>query len=273
MIVLVGRSETKCQPTIDQIKAVDSSIKVKFFQVELSSIKSVRAAAHAILDDSDIPAIDVMINNAAIMAAPFQLSVDGIEMQLATNYLSHFLLTNILLPKVLAAGPGARIVNVSSVGNNFSGIRFSDPNFTEEGSYAPFKGYGQSKTGNILFAVALNKRLASKGLRAYALNPGSIQTNLGVHMTPELAEYAMQTIFGRSFDETSASEYKTLQQGCSTQLRAALDANLEKEPGVFLNNCALSTDPVYLAPYATNAEDAERLWKLSEELVGEKFGY
>jgi len=270
-ILLLGRSPPKIQPTIDAIHKINPAIVVKFVSVSLDSLASVRTAAQVILDDAAVPKVDVVINNAAIMACPYALSVDGFESQFATNYLSHFLLTNLIMPKILAAGPGARIVNVSSNGHLFGGINWESIDFNKGKDYHPFTAYAQGKTANILYTVALNEKLAAKGVKSWTLNPGSIASNLQKHMTKDLyddawAQWAEQ---GRE-----PPPRKTLQQGCSTTLRAALDPALtEKDGSVYLNDCQIVTDPKWLKSYALDAEDARKLWALSEEMVGEKFTF
>ncbi|KAI8964370.1 NAD(P)-binding protein [Daldinia sp. FL1419] len=279
LLILVGRSPEKIQTVIDTIKKVNPSVKTKFVQTDLSSLESVRKAAQTILDDPEITKIDVVINNAAVMATPFELTGDKLELQLQANHLGHFILTNKIMPKIIAAGPSARIVNVSSAGHKYAGVRFEDPNFTEPGSYSEFASYGQSKSANVLYAVALNKRLASRGIHAFAVHPGSIQTNLQTYMKQidsahlaSIIEDAVQKLWGRTLAEhRELDPYKTLQQGCGTTLRAALDPDLVKEEGVYLQDTNLTTDPNDVKEWATSPELAEKLWKLSEELVGEKF--
>ncbi|KAI8950938.1 putative retinol dehydrogenase 12 [Xylaria longipes] len=278
ILILVGRSQAKAQPTIDAIKSVNADVKVKFIEAELSSLKSVRSAAQTILDDNEITKIDVVINNAAVMACPQMKTEDGLDYQFAINHLSHFVLTNKIMPKILAAGPGARIVSVSSSGHRFTGVRFHDPNFTEPGSYKEFASYGQAKTANILYAVELNKRLASRGIHAYAPTPGSVSTNLGVYMK-DLGDKAMEIldesawkINGISLAETFVRDpVKTLQQGSASLIRAAIDPNLINEEGIFINDVNLATDPKDIKSWAMDPELAEECWKLSEKLVGEKF--
>jgi len=237
--------------------------------VDLSSLSSVRSAAQAILSDSSIPHIDVMINNAAIMACPYTLSADDFELQLATNHLSHFLLTNLLLPKLLPSGPNTytRIINVSSWGHAFSPFRTQDPNFTS-GDYLPWTAYGQAKTANILFSVGLNQRFKGRGLRAFALHPGSIATNLQRYTDPDMVRVAMD--YWKEIGKEMPAR-KTLQQGCATTLRAALDPSLEEREEVYLQDCQLSEDPEVVKPYAVDAENARVCWEMSEQMVGERF--
>ncbi|KAI2637239.1 NAD(P)-binding protein [Hypomontagnella submonticulosa] len=279
LLILVGRSLAKAQATIDATKKVNAGVKTKFVEADLSSLKSVRKAAQTILDDAEIAKIDVVINNAAVMATPFELTEDKLELQLQANHLGHFVLTNKIMPKILAAGPSARIVLLTSSGHRYAGVRFEDPNFTEPGSYSEFASYGQSKSAIILYAVALNKRLASRGIRTFAVHPGGISTNLqnyvkkqGEKRMMELFDDAAMKIMGRSIAEQAAAEpWKTLQQGCGTTLRAALDPELVKETGVFMQDTNVTTDPQDVKEWATDPELAEKCWKLSEDLVGEKF--
>ncbi|KAM7202818.1 hypothetical protein V8F33_002476 [Rhypophila sp. PSN 637] len=279
-LILLGRSLDRIQPTIDTILSIDSSITTKFVPIDLSSLSSVRSAASIILNDPTISHIDVIINNAAIMATPYSLTPDGIESQLGANHMGHFLLTNLLMPKLLlTSSPTAalphrkRIINVSSVANLAGGIRFHDPNYTlHPEEYTPFNAYGQSKTAIILFTIALNNRIAGKAARSWSLNPGSIATSLGRTTTPEMRQDALTAVFGKGATEFPAR--KTLQQGCATTLRAALDPSLEddKDPdAVYLNDCQVTTDPRWIDPRALDKASAEKLWTLSEELVGEKF--
>jgi NAD(P)-dependent dehydrogenase (short-subunit alcohol dehydrogenase family) len=280
MIILVGRSLDKVQAAIDAIKQIDPAIKVKFFKADLSSLKSTAQAAQSILEDGEITKIDVLINNAGVMACPYQTTEDGFELQLAANHLGHFLLTNKIMPKILAAGAGARLVLVSSSAHRYGPFRSEDPNFSVPGSYGEFAAYGSSKSAVILYAVALNKRLASRGVRAYTLHPGSISTGLQDHVKAlgpkamAMFDDASWKIMGMSLEDArKVDKPKTLQQGCATTLRAALDPDLVKEDGVYLENANLTTDTTKIKEWATDPELAESCWKLSEKFVGEKFSF
>lgn len=169
-LILAGRSEDKIRPIIDQIQSIDSSIHVIFQMLDLSSLDSVRQAADSILKNSDVPKIDVFINNAAVMACPYSKTIDGIESQFATNHIGPFLFTNLLMPKILAAGLGSRIVNVSSSAHGFGTGDYSD--YNSEKGYNEFIAYGQSKLGNVLFTKSLATKLGSRGIQTYSLNPG-----------------------------------------------------------------------------------------------------
>lgn len=265
-LVLLGRSQQRIQPVIDAIHAIDPSITVKFVPVDLSSVESSRQAAQVILSDASIPHIDVLINNAAVMACPFTKTVDNFELQLAAAHLGHFVLTNHLLPKLRASGH-PRVISVSSMANKYSAVRFDDPNYTSRPSeYTAFGAYGQAKSANILFTLELNRR----GVTAYALHPGGIMTNIGQHMTPEIQHEAAQAMAAAGQHVT---RLKTLQQGCATTLRAALDRSLDEREGFWLVDCELSTDEAFIAPWALDQGNAKRCWEMSERLVGEKFDF
>jgi NAD(P)-dependent dehydrogenase (short-subunit alcohol dehydrogenase family) len=180
-IILLGRAESKAKSVIDEIKSVSPALSVKFVQVDLDSFSSIRSAADAV--NKLVKKIDILINNAGIMyVKDFTLTGEVIESHLSSNHVGHFLLTNLLLPKILAAGEGARIVNLTSSAHVVSPMRFDDYHFNNGKAYDPWLAYGQSKTANILFTTALAAKLASKGVLAFAVHPGIITTNLASHI-------------------------------------------------------------------------------------------
>ena len=156
--------------------------EVELVEMDLASLASVRKAASELLARSQ--PFDVIIANAGVMACPQGKTQDGFETQFGTNHLGHFVFVNRLVPLLK---PGARIVLLSSAGHQVSDVSIEDPNF-ERTEYQPFTAYGRSKTANILYAVALDSRLKGRGVRATALHPGGIQTELGRHLTPELIQ-------------------------------------------------------------------------------------
>lgn len=270
-IILLGRSLPKIQPTIDLIHATNPDILTPFIQINLDSLKSVRAATAQILADTSTPHIDVVINNAAIMACPYAVTEDGFETQFATNHLSHFLLTNLLMPKILL-GANKRIVNVSSWGHVRSGVRFGDVNFSNGDAYQAWEAYGQAKTANILFSVGLNLKLGKEqGVKSFALHPGSIRSGLQKYTTSEIIEDAINDMKSKGYE---IPKMKSLQQGCATTLRAALDPGLGIEgSSVYLADCQIAEPGMAVMEWALDLGNARRLWSLSEEMVGEKFGY
>lgn len=281
MIILIGRSYARTKSVIRAIEEVNSNVRVKWVETDLASLASVRRTAEMILNDDEIAKIDVVINNAAVMACPHTLTEDGIELQLATSHTSHFLLTNLIMPKVLAAGPGARLVLTTSSGHRGAPVNLDDPNFTKEGSYAEFDAYGSAKSAVLLYAVALNQRLGPRGIRAVAPTPGRVDTHLQDHVKSlsqerlmAMYEKAAMKVYGKSMGEVAQEEpQKTLEQGSSTTLYAALDPDLASQEGVYVNHCQLQTDPSEVKEWATDPEIAEKCWKMSEALVGQTFSF
>jgi len=270
-IILVGRSESKVLPVISKISSLNPSITTKFITCDLASQASIRTAAAEI--NAAFPKIDYVFNTAGVMAVPtYQTSKEGVEMQFASNHLGHFLLTNLIMPKILAAGEGSRIINVSSTGFEMGGVNFEDVNYNEGNDYDCWAAYAQSKTANVLFAAGLADKLRSKGIQSFALQPGVVtESNLSAHLTPEMWGVVMKALEASTGgDPTKMEAPKTLQEGCATSLVAALDPSIAEHSGAFLQDCAVR--PV-LQEYAKGTENIDKLWQLSEELVGEKFSW
>jgi NAD(P)-dependent dehydrogenase (short-subunit alcohol dehydrogenase family) len=230
---------------------------------------SVRQAAEAILADEGVTGIDAIINNAGAIFNDFERTVDGFERHLAINHLSHFLLTNLLMPLLLRT-PFPRVINHSSLGHKYSYPNFDDPNFQIPGSFTPQKGYGQSKAFQILFSVSLNDKLGSKGLKSYAIHPGNIATTLYSHLLPEILTDMATVLVGTDPKQIAAAISKTPQQGCAPGLVAALG-----EPdGVYLGeDCRATTNEKVVAPWALEKNEAETCWRLSEDMLGQKSNY
>jgi NAD(P)-dependent dehydrogenase (short-subunit alcohol dehydrogenase family) len=238
-------------------------------ELDLASLASVRAFAAGFLADG--VELDVLIGNAGIMACPQGTTADGFETQFGTNHLGHYLLARELLP-LLAARPGSRVVLLTSSGHRVSDVDLDDPGF-ERTPYDPWVAYGRSKTANVLCAVALDRRLADSGSRAFAVHPGFIMTELSRHMTKETLE-GLQALRG----EGEMPFQKSVPQGAATTVYAATNPALDDERVGFYEDCAkaqLTDDP--LAPrgvraYALDPDRAEALWSLSEELVDAALG-
>ncbi|EXJ87903.1 hypothetical protein A1O1_04830 [Capronia coronata CBS 617.96] len=270
-LILLARQQSRVEPVISQIKALNPDVKVTFVPVSLDDLDSVRKAADTI--DNAVDKLDILINNAGVMAIKeYTTNKAGIELQFATNHLGHFLFTKLLMPKILAAGPGARIVNLTSLGHKIGPVRLDDYNFSNGAEYDPWSAYGQSKTANILFTVALAKKLHDKNIFSFAVHPGNIfSTSLASHLADfgaeidEIKAAALRNT-GRPFP-IDAEAPKPIEQGITTTLVAALDPTIESQSGSYLADAQIA--PAY--EYATSEENADRLWKLSEKLVGEKF--
>ncbi|KAF2799145.1 NAD(P)-binding protein [Melanomma pulvis-pyrius CBS 109.77] len=273
-ILIASRSAQKVEQALEDIKAIDPSIKTTFVQVDLSDHHSVRQAAKDIL--ATAPKIDVLINSAGNMALKeYTLDKQGIEMQLSANHVGHFLLTNLLVPALLVAGSEtglARVVNLTSSGYQISPFRFHDYNFSGGKEYDPWSGYGQAKTANILFAFGLTARLKSRGVTATATHPGyNNDTQLGSHLTME--DYhgifpAMKKNTGKDF-EFEEPRFKSYTQIAATTLIAALDPEIPVKSPAYLFNSQTQIPE----EHARDPEAVEKLWKLSEKLVGQEFDW
>jgi NAD(P)-dependent dehydrogenase (short-subunit alcohol dehydrogenase family) len=210
--------------------------------------------------------IDILVDNAGIMACPETRVGPGWEAQFATNHLGHFALVGRLWPRLVTGG-GARVVSVSSAGHRRSDIRWDDPWF--ERGYDKWAAYGQSKTANVLFAVELDRRGADLGVRAFALHPGGILTPLQRHLVD--GEMVEQGWFDA--DGNPLFDAKTPSQGAATQVWAATSPQLADLGGVYLKDCDIAEvvddqSGSGVRPYAIDPDSARRLWTMSAELTG-----
>ena len=244
--------------------------------LDLGSLKSVRDCADKLLAKGE--PFDVVIANAGVMATPFGNTLDGFETQFGTNHLGHFVLVNRIASLIRAGG---RLINLSSAGHRISNVDLQDPNF-ERTPYDPLVAYGRSKTANILFSVAFDQRHRKRGVRAAAVHPGVIQTDLGRYMDPSLLQNLIQQIDRQLTAEGKGPfQWKTIPQGAATSVWAGAVAPAGEIGGKYCENCHVG----HIAPddatitgvsegvrgYAIDAKNAEALWKKSEALVGESF--
>ena len=267
-IIMAGRDQAKLDDSVAAIHAEVPGAKLDTITVDLTSLENIRAATARARQRFDT--IDILINNAGVMATPFTHTADGFEMQFGTNHLGHFALTGELFP-LIERGSAKRIVNLSSRGHHMGPVNFDDPNFQHR-PYDPWSSYGQSKTANILFTVGLEQRYAVMDIHAYAVHPGGIQTNLGRHMTPEM----MEALIARVTTSDSGFAWKTIPQGAATSCWAATAPELDGKGGVYCEDCHVAeVDDVSskggVRSYALNPSYAEQLWALSEDLTGVKF--
>jgi NAD(P)-dependent dehydrogenase (short-subunit alcohol dehydrogenase family) len=251
-------------------KAGLSSVEV--VEADLASLKSIRNATNQLLDRST--KFDAIIANAGVMACPQGYTQDGFETQFGTNHLGHFALVNRLVPLL---NSGGRVVALSSAGHQLSDVDLEDPNI-ERTPYQPFVAYGRSKTANILYAVALDKRLKGRGVRATAVHPGGIQTELGRHLTPELIEQ-MRARLSLNTSTQQEFRFKTVPQGAATTVWAGFVAAAEAIGGRYCEDCHVCevnddlTSRAGVRSYALDPARAEQLWRMSEEMVGERFSF
>jgi NAD(P)-dependent dehydrogenase (short-subunit alcohol dehydrogenase family) len=270
LVILAGRSMSKVQSTADKIKSNSKSadVETRILILDLASQRQVREAAKEVLDYPE-DCIDVLVNSAGIMAGPYRTTEDGIEAQFGSNHIGHFLFTNLIMRKLLAS-PSPRVVNVASDGHRFSGIRFNDHNFSHGRAYDQWEAYGQSKAANILFSRALASRLGPRKLRSYSLHPG---VALGTSLAPGFGDEDLQSLTekDREIGWDRGLDVKTLDECAATHVVAAFDPRLEEFNGFYLEDGHVSEEG--LLGTARGEGDAERLWTLSEELVGYRFVY
>jgi NAD(P)-dependent dehydrogenase (short-subunit alcohol dehydrogenase family) len=245
-------------------------------QLDLASLANVRACADRL--NTKAEPFDLVIANAGVMATPSGHTADGFETQFGTNHLGHFVLVNRIAPLMRQ---GARLVNLASSGHRFADVDLDDPNF-ERTAYQPFIGYGRSKTANILFAVGFDRRHRGRGVRAAAVHPGGISTELGRHMDAGMIEGMITQINSQLAAEGKPPyRWKTIPQGAATSVWTAAVAPADAIGGRYCENCHVSEvvpDDRVITPvsegvraYAMNPERAEALWAKSEEWVGERF--
>ncbi|KAA8575172.1 hypothetical protein EYC84_004372 [Monilinia fructicola] len=242
MMILAGRTKTKIMSTIFLIREMNPSIEVIWVPLNLLDNGSVRAAADAIKKLTT--KIHIVINNAGVMAVRnYTTSKQGVEGQFAANYLGHFLLTNLLMDQIVAAREeAATIINVGSLGYELGEVNFDDINFEEGKKYNAWKAFGQSKTAILLWSTALAKRLNNKGVVTLVVHPGS-------------KPLPPQNMVGR-------------QEAAGAVILTALDPAFRASSPAFIVDEKVYTET---KPYATSEQNAEKLWTLSEELVGETF--
>ena len=244
---------------------------LELVQLDLASLASVRACADG-LNAVGKP-FDVVIANAGVMATPFGKTADGFETQFGTNHLGHFVLVNRIAALMTS---GARLVNLASAGHRFSDVDLDDPNF-ERTTYDPFAAYGRSKTANILFAVEFDRRHKARGVRATAVHPGGIHTELGRHMTPETIAAMLAAATAQTPGDQPAFSWKTIPQGAATSVWSGVVAPGDQVGGLYCEDCQVAE--VENTPglrggvrgYALDAEHAKTLWAKSEAMVGETF--
>jgi len=244
---------------------------LELVELDLASLASVRACADA-LNAAGKP-FDVIIANAGVMATPKGTTADGFETQFGTNHLGHFVFVNRIASLIK---DGGRLVNLSSAGHRFSDVDLEDPNF-EHTPYTEFGAYGRSKTANVLFAVEFDARHKARGVRATAVHPGGIRTELSRHMPPAMLEQLLASINANQPAGAPAYQFKTVPQGAATSVWAAVVAPGEAVGAHYCEDChvaELVEDPAVrhgVRAYALDPAHAKALWAKSEAMVGERF--
>ncbi|XP_053689610.1 retinol dehydrogenase 12-like [Sabethes cyaneus] len=253
-VYIACRSLEKANQARQELLAETGMDNIHVRELDLASLESVRKFATSFLAEE--PRLDILINNAGVMACPKALTKDGFEQQLGVNHLGHFLLTNLLLDRLKASSP-SRIVNLSSLAHKWGSINKQDLN--SEQSYNQVTAYCQSKLANVLFTRELGKRLKGTGVTTYAVHPGTVDTELARHMGTffflfehKLVKPLLRLVF------------KTPRSGAQTSLYTALDEELASESGKYYADCR-ATVPTKAA---RDDETASWLWNMSEKMTG-----
>jgi NAD(P)-dependent dehydrogenase (short-subunit alcohol dehydrogenase family) len=277
-VVGTARDLNKAKAATEQVRkdAAAHGGRFELVELDLANLKSVRACADRLLAKRE--ALDAVIANAGVMATPFGHTADGFETQFGTNHLGHFVLVNRIASLIR---DGGRLINLSSSGHRYANVDLEDPNF-ERTPYEPFVAYGRSKTANILFAVAFDKRHRDRGVRAAAVHPGGILTELGRYVESGRLEKIVEEINQQLAAQGKGPfQWKSIPQGAATSVWAAVVAPADEIGGRYCENCHVGRimgDDVTITAisegvrgYALDATNAEALWKKSEQLVGESF--
>lgn len=265
-VVMAARDTEKNRTAMAAIRAEHPDVDLEDLQVDLGSLSSVRAAVARFL--SDPRPLHGLVLNAGIMATPQGVTVDGFEQQFGVDHLGHFLLARELLERMVESAP-SRVVILSSAGHRMGDVDLDDVNF-ERREYDPFVAYGAAKTCNVLHAVEIDRRYGERGVRAFAVHPGGIHTELGRHMTPEV----IRSLMSRIEESPSALTWKTPRQGAATTVWAATSALLDGRGGEYCEDCDVapvvddaSVTSTGVASRAVDPDRARALWELSSCLV------
>jgi NAD(P)-dependent dehydrogenase (short-subunit alcohol dehydrogenase family) len=271
-VVGAARDLSKAQNATEQVRAQAAlGGSLSLIRLDLASLESVRRCADGLLAEGK--PFDLIIANAGVMACPKGTTADGFETQFGTNHLGHFVLVNRIASLLKSS---ARLVNLSSAGHRFADVDLEDPNF-EHSRYAEFVAYGRSKTANVLFAVEFDRRHKGRGVRATAVHPGGIQTELGRYMTAEVRDTLIANINASQPKGAPPFSWKSIPQGAATSVWAACVADAEAVGGRYCEDChvaeIVSTPGTRggVQPYALDPKRAQALWQKSEQLVGERF--
>jgi NAD(P)-dependent dehydrogenase (short-subunit alcohol dehydrogenase family) len=273
LVVGAARDLDKARAATGQVRAqVSKEGGLELVQLDLASLASVRACAEALVAAGK--PFDLVIANAGVMACPKGKTADGFETQFGTNHLGHFVLINRIASLLK---PGARLVNLSSAGHRFADVDLEDPNF-ERTPYTEFVAYGRSKTANILFAVEFDRRHKANGVRATAIHPGGILTELSRHMQRDAMDKMIAEINATAVAAGAPPfVYKTIPQGAATSVWSGIVAAADEDGGRFCEDCHVAEIIEGeglrggVRPYALDAARAKALWAKSEEMVGERF--
>lgn len=259
-VIVPARSRHKAEAAMEAIEA-----HPLVFDLDLSNLEAVKTFAHVIAEDGR--PVDLLINNAGIMACPLERTPRGWEMQFATNHLGHFALFAGLLP-ALKKAEAPRVVALSSLAHMICPVDFDDPMF-ERRDYEKWTAYGQSKTANALFAAGVAQRFADDGIKAYSVHPGGIMTDL----QRDLPQEEMRAMGWIDEEGQVDTRFKTPEQGAATTIWAATSPLIADRSGAYCEDCNIA-EPVDersrsgVRPWAVDPDEADRLWTMSQHLTG-----
>ncbi|KAJ7084513.1 hypothetical protein B0H15DRAFT_848014 [Mycena belliarum] len=270
LVIITGYNAERLKLSQEAITKDVPSANIRCLSLDLSSFADVRRAAAEV--NAYTEPLHVLIHNAAAGIGPLQLTADNLELQAATNHIGPFLLTKLLLEKVLAARAPSytpRVVFVSALGHIFcDGVNWQTFGRPEQNGYQAFNTYFQTKSANILTAAELTRRAGGR-LHAYSVHPGVIYTNMFVKDQSMDYLKAFGILGPDGKPNTEKYEWKTVAQGAATTVAAAFDPRVEDKPGSYLSDCVEANKDV--APHSSDPANAEKLWALTEELIGETF--
>jgi NAD(P)-dependent dehydrogenase (short-subunit alcohol dehydrogenase family) len=269
-VIMAVRDLAKGEKAANSVRESVPNAQLEVRELDLGSLESIRRFGEAFR--ADHATLDLLINNAGVMACPQGRTADGFDLQLGTNHLGHFALTSEVLPALQAAaarGSDVRIVNLSSRGHMRGGINWDDPHYRTR-PYDKWEAYGQSKSANVLFTVGLERRLGSRGIHSFAVHPGVIATELSRHLSREdFKDMASRAPAG-------ALTRKSIPAGAATSVWAATSPDLKGQGGKYLEDVHVAEVATGeggaaqggVAPHAVDADLAERLWAWSEQQIG-----
>lgn len=249
-VYIACRSVERGKAALEDIRTKSGSKNVYLLQLDLGSFKSIRSCANEFLQRED--SLHLLINNAGVMACPPKKTEDGLEMQIGTNHMGHFLLTMLLLDTIKRSAP-ARIVNVSSIASMYGTINQDD--LMSENNYTPWDMYCQSKLANVLFTKELARRLKGTGVTTYSLHPGAIDSDLSRHLGDSYGK-----VLGSMYRTMSPFFLKTPKAGAQTTLYCTLDPEIEHLTGSYFSDCKLAKNN----KLADDVELCQWLWQQSE---------
>ncbi|KAJ6515152.1 hypothetical protein C8R47DRAFT_1206493 [Mycena vitilis] len=272
LVIITGYNAERLKLSEEAIKKDVPTANVRRLTLDLASLAAVRTAAAEV--NAYAEPLHVLINNAAAIARPsFEQTADGLELQMATGHFGPFLFTKILAPKLLASATEQykpRVVYVSSIAQSMGkGVNFETLKTPTSENYNQVDAYCQVKAANVLSAVELSRRSGGR-INAYSLHPGHIFTN--INQTDEaiakMKEMGMLTPEGRP---NEGHNWKTIPQGAATTVAAAFDPRLADQPGAYLVDSTVANEAI--APHSSDPANAQKLWDMTEEIIGERFEF